>query len=1147
MTKNMTMPQQDSAAKDSLKANFEDKPAGFTGQCPLQQQEVAIFPVRYAVDEAPQNPDEPAPNPIPVDWQGHQSLPRLHKRTYTLRQLRDGWVYVVNRTTNTLDEYQVQGSSFSKVSQGSAESGDLPNCAEATSHLLYPRDHELFLAYSSVEWTPYTRERMTDPELQSRWMRELDLASYARTLDAPHCAPLKQLAESVADIDAGQAVAGQRFDSTTTPSEPIDTDAQYKSALGSDTVLGSVPDQDSALFIALDDNLGILDDLSMQAAGPAIELAAFEAEHMHRLTIAEHVEMLAGSNFSELESQMGLTPDEFYQFKQKAQRYLTAKATHREDVQRPSQFSGISSSIESIRLENELNAEYGDNIASQLNTLIDQWAARNDLRDQVRFEEAQQYSVEKRQELIALQADLTPSIEDLIAWLKHLGPDPVCLFHDQTDEEQCLSLLTNADAWLGFLSQDEKSQKWTIDDYAAPQTLLGLAIYNFDSELSSAIEQIANEFVEEDGIDLVTGSSVVKRGQEIFSVLSNDVIRNSRVFQSLRPPAQQSFDTLINVASKHFEKLWQGFEYKLLPAISSRQGPKWQTIGYIAISTIIQKQVDVLVPVIERDQNFPAKHASWKRSELQLNRQITAQKRVAQMGSPHERNGATGHLRVLNKQLAKLTNEMPEEFKITLTVERRTTTEIQQRIEAIQTLGRAELAVQMELKARDYMAYVRRVNAWVADNLNRGFGGLITALNIWNVHAAMTAATADGEWSRDESLNVGNMVATMLSGLTALSLMPMWSKMAQLTGTIPAIDGSSKAVLLTKAASSKWVAGREYRALFRTFSVRAIAMSGFAVIASVAEGVQVWDEIGRARAVDEKIVNSAKLFAIAGFGVVGAYQLIAGTMGWFGGAAAGAVFAPWTIVAAAVLGVILLASSVILDKIKREGFKLWLHRSRWSKSDPDYWPDTEEGHKDEMRALHEVLMCPTILAQTFKRDSSDRDNPNRGGVWLKLVLPPDVAGSNIRIYPIMVTEGTWFTEDRQTSYRAGMYSSYFAEGNWVAVDQLAEWDSLNVRRYKHQPLAQYDATDWRVWLVHVPRAKSMDRMEVEIHYPPSMLQRPDGKGYRFSIDLNGMRAGTLHENPYVHGEATEPNDKVERLVIDSIPARSRSVFNLGVI
>ncbi|MFT6466253.1 MAG: hypothetical protein ACJARL_003074 [Halopseudomonas sp.] len=197
-----------------------------------------------------------------------------------------------------------------------------------------------------------------------------------------------------------------------------------------------------------------------------------------------------------------------------------------------------------------------------------------------------------------------------------------------------------------------------------------------------------------------------------------------------------------------------------------------------------------------------------------------------------------------------------------------------------------------------------------------------------------------------------------------------------------------------------------------------------------------------------------------------------------------------------------------------------------------------------MRALHEVLMRPTILAQTIKDDTSGR---NSRGVWIKLVLPPDVAGNDISIHPVMVTEGGWLTEDRETSYRSGMYSSYFAQGNWVALDQVAEWITLDIRRYRHQPPAQYQANDWRVWLVHVPHSKGMDKMEVEIHYPPSMLQRPDGKGYRFSIDLRGMQAGILHDNPYIHGQVTEPNDKVERLVIDKIPARSRSVFTLGVI
>ncbi|WP_143520316.1 T6SS effector BTH_I2691 family protein [Halopseudomonas pelagia] len=1142
------MQQQDNATKDSLKANFEDKPAGFTGQCPLQQQEVAIFPVRYAVDEAPQDPDDPAPNPIPADWQGHQSLPRLHKRTYTLRQLRDGWLYVVDRTTNTLDEYQVQGSSFSKVSQGSAESGDPSSCANATRHLLYPRDHELLLAYSSVEWTSYTRERMADPELQSRWMRELDLNSYVRTLDAPHCAPLKQLADTVADIDAGQALAGQRFDSTTTPSEPIDTDAYYKSALGSDTVLGSVPDQDSALFIALEDTLGILDDLSMQAAGPAIELATFESEHMHRLTIAEHVEMLAGTNFSELESQMGLTPDEFYQFKQKAQRYLTAKATHREEMQSPSEFSGISSSIDSTRLEIELNTEYGDTIVDQLNSLIDQWAARDDLRGQVRFEESQQFSFEKRQELAQIQAALTPSLEDLIAWLEHLGSDPLSIFHDQTDEEQCLELISNADAWLGFLTQDQVGQSWFAKDYASPQTLLGLALYNFDAELASGIEQLANEFIDEESISLATASSVAKRTQEVSDVLSNETIRNSKIFQSLSQPAQQSFDTLIKVASSNFEKLWEGFEYKLLPAISSRLAPKWRTIGYVSITISIQTQLDVIIPTVVKNPEYRQQLARWTREEILLKRQISAQQRIVRTGNTHDQRAADIHVRRLSSDLEKLTAEMPQQIVARGTIRAQVqSNEIQQRLVALQTLGRSELAVQMELKARDYGAYMRRVNDWVINNFNRGFAGLITVLNIWNVHAAMIVARADGEWSQGDSLSVGTATATMLSGLTALSLMPMWSRMAQLTGNIAMSNGKSKTMLLTKAASNKWLVGHEFKLMFKTFAARAITMSGLAVIASVMEGVQIWGDIERSRATDEKIVNGAKLFGVSGLGLIGAYQLYAASSAWLGGGAAGAVFAPWTLIAVAIFGSIILISSAILESIKREGFKLWLHRSRWSSSDADYWSDTDEGHKDEMRALHEVLMRPTILAQTLDSTLSDRYNPNRGGIWIKLVLPPDVAGHDINIHPAMVTEGGWLSADRQTSHRSGMYAGYFSQGNWVRLDDLAEWDSLEARRYRHQTAAQYGLNDWRVWLVHLPHSKGMDRMEVEIHYPPALLQRPDNKGYRFSVDLNGVKAGTLYENPYVKGQVTEPTDSIEKLVLDSIPSGSRSSFTLGVI
>ncbi|MDB1114047.1 toxin VasX, partial [Pseudomonas extremaustralis] len=81
------------------------------GQCPLMQKEVAIFPVRYALDESPEKGSAQGPHPLPANWSG-STLPPLKSRSYTLRQLRDGWVYVWDSSAKTLHEYEVQGDMF---------------------------------------------------------------------------------------------------------------------------------------------------------------------------------------------------------------------------------------------------------------------------------------------------------------------------------------------------------------------------------------------------------------------------------------------------------------------------------------------------------------------------------------------------------------------------------------------------------------------------------------------------------------------------------------------------------------------------------------------------------------------------------------------------------------------------------------------------------------------------------------------------------------------------------------------------------------------------------------------------------------------------------------------------------------------------
>lgn len=1130
----MTILHRDQALLESLWAAFEDKPASATGQCPLQQREVAIFPVRYALDQAAESPDQAGPNPIPSDWQGHQTLPALSQRSYTLRQLRDGWLYVLDHTTNTLDEYQITGAGFSKVTSG-AEPSDQPlACGVSTNHVLYPRQHQLHIAYSNAQWTARTRERMQDPANQTKWMRPLDLAAYEKTLSAPHCAPLRQLGDAVADIDNGAAIPGQRFDSTTMPTEGTDIDATHKAALGSNTVLASVPDQDSALFIALDDTLGILDDLSMQSAGPALELTQFEEQHLHKLTIAQHVELLAGVDFSALEAQMDLSPEAFHTFKQTAQDYLTAKARYLKELNRPGEFSVVAAHAALEHHKQQLITAYGQDAPARLETLVEQWGARAPLRDQVRLEESQAFALEKQQALEDIHARLTPALQDLITWLKRLGPDPLGLFLDQTDEQQCLSLLSHADAWLAFLTQDQQTQQWIIKDYAAPRTLVGLANYNFDAELASGIEQLVEEFVEHGGISIATAASVAKRTQEISDVLSNETIRNSAIFQRLSRPAQKAYETLLRVASQHHESLWHAFEFKLLPAITSRHAPRWKTLAHATISVSIQSLISETRPFLVIDSQYQQKHAAWMQRVTQLTRRIDAQTRVATMGRTHDRMAAVRDVHQLKRQLETLMLEMPNKILASGEVNTRTLhTRTEQRTYSIQAHVRAELAQQLELKARDYGAYLKRVNEWTKRNATQGLAGLVTALNIWNFHEAMTTASADGEWNQQDQLAVSTAASSMLASLTTMTLIPAWSRISSLTGSVKTVSGKPQVMLLTKAAANKWNGGMAYKHLFKSFATRVIAVSVLSAIAAVSETLALQDQINESESQGRHLVLRTKQISTIAMAGVSIVQLGISLGAWTGAFSTGAVLAPWAVIALLLAGAVYFAASLLADALKLEGFKLWLYRSSWGKNSPSYWPDTEDGRRNELLALHETLLRPTLLAKT-----------QTNGLWLKLLLPPDLAGKTVTIEPAMITRGGWFTTDREADYRSGMYAGYFSQGCWVSSKEIGDW---GVRRVRNSPWPSYLKNEWRVWLAFLPRSAGMDKMELSINYPPEVLQRPDNLGYRFSIELIGLSTGDLHENPYITNSNAVPEPTGNPLQVELRSESSRSKFYLGVI
>ncbi|MDD2058469.1 LuxR C-terminal-related transcriptional regulator [Pseudomonas sp. GD03860] len=210
---------------------FTNAPIG-RGQCPWQQAQVAIFPVRYALDESPEvKGSSQGPHALPRDWP--RQSPELKTRSYTLRQLRDGWVYVWNSVEQTFHEYQVSGEYFTRHPWTDAQLNQdvRHNPGETQPYLLYSRRSHLRIAYSPVQWTWRMCELMrSSAPGQRQWMREVDLPTYCVSGQVDHGDELTELGKRVADI----LITGETppvFTSTKLPTQATEPGVPFKAAI----------------------------------------------------------------------------------------------------------------------------------------------------------------------------------------------------------------------------------------------------------------------------------------------------------------------------------------------------------------------------------------------------------------------------------------------------------------------------------------------------------------------------------------------------------------------------------------------------------------------------------------------------------------------------------------------------------------------------------------------------------------------------------------------------------------------------------------------------------------------------------------------------------------------------------------------------
>ncbi|MFC3285797.1 T6SS effector BTH_I2691 family protein [Litchfieldella rifensis] len=1077
------------ALREARDAEFEEVPLGSAAMCPLLR-DIAIFPVRYAIDESPAQAGEPGPHPLPEAWNG-PAYPKLKTRDYTLRQLRDGWLYVWSEETRDIDEYRVEGCVFT------GEGGDTKH------YLLYPSAARLAIVYSSVQWTERIRDMMRDnADARARLMRVVDpmaafdgLVTSALDSSAPlpsHIGPLTSLGESVADMLPDGATG--EFTSTTVATRPHEQDGDgadesvyevlgHKPEIHQNKILSKVPSKDEAIFVALDDDLGIVNDLTMSLLGREQELEQFNDEHGHRLETARVVEQLCGPDESRLPKAIREDAEARRQAMHTLHRRHIAQgeyeALQAQDDYLATRTGAHLPSVEGVGWlseRRELDAALQEmGIDPPGEEAYEAWKNKGIWRNDVRYDDAMVFVQEKEPELEHLQAHVAASLEDLTAWLERLPLEAEDLCFDTCDLQQSQGLIEFAHLVAQVVGATASGQKWLEGTFRERDSLIGLALVNFNSALGNAIETIARNFYEtgsadgqpEGGVEVGDIANVASRYNEIIAVLGLEHVQQSARYQALATPVQEAFETLRRVVAGSAKGAWEALAFQALPAMGAGAQASTDKIARGLMQSLVVALVhpDVERAYLVRRGDFEAGHAQWLDDMMTHKLQLEAARQaLAQEATAGERNAQMNRLRELEQQYQALALEEPKRIVAGESGGDPSNTGTQVRVSHLETLGYAELKQQHRLRLERLTQNAhQRMKTWM-ERRGGGLALLIAGLNLVNIADSVVTASREG-MSQADLEKIASQAGYTASAVMALWVMPYWNRAA--SGRFR-LNGQPKA--LAEVSFRAWKRGGKLAAA-RLAARLASAVVGMAAFAAIGAGVETWQVVqqhGRATSGEEQAALTAKGIATLSMTLTGAAQLIGAIAGrWV---AFAWVLAPWATWTLAIAGVVYLFASMIADYYHREGVRLWLYRSTWGKA--SQWSDSDEDQAAEMRTLTEALLAPSLKLIPVRR-STRRGSRGQLGYWIQLALPAALGGEAIQV------------------------SDNARRGFWAPVDSIDE--SLRRSRTTTPSLsaaAQYRADDpLRVWQAWLPAEEqgSDNPFTLTVDYAYTLLANPQGR------------------------------------------------------
>ncbi|WP_285349181.1 T6SS effector BTH_I2691 family protein [Vibrio sp. D173a] len=870
---------------------------------PTEALPAHFIPVRYAIDQL--ETEETQPFGLPDEWKG-QGPAKLNTVGYTLRQLRDGWLYVYDAINKSLDEYEIKGTQFTLYKLGESESPQSEQRGTpegAKPFLTYEDGSVLSICYSEHRWTWNMFMRvLNNPSNHIDRMRTVVLSANE---NQHNIAPIDKLTQ-VADIESS-AVDDGRFADSGIATKADEDGSTFKPVAAESELTSAIPEEESSYFVAIKDYAADIQDMSLNFVGAASPYRLFTDQFSNQWNLMQTAMQLCvfgASDEIDIPASVKRNGEELSFYTDMAEYYdsstqLDLAEKNKGAIQSgyPAQFSA--GAIESSQntqsaIAQSIQDKYG--ISASRFGYYEQWIASDRWRKQLNWKQMLSEMQTLSEQKEAMLAHVTCVKRDFISVLETLTPHHLERVFDLYSEETQYSLyqLHLAAVEAFSLMIEEEDRVWAESQWERPTSLLPLYTSGFSRTVYKELEKLLPD-------PLSTSPDDEEQWLDHVSSVSNKTGMYAKVMDFVTNPNTSETDILKDLA-KGFKELNILFKASisaafkgtlevgvsltsqasilLMPTLAkplTRNSFQWR-------ATIAERMAQTMPVSI--NENYAQEFKDWKTriednlAELKKNNRIIAEVNQNQRKATAKYKNALKNQRRLKKSLAVATLEYP------------------QRIILPDDLPKATVE------------FRTRIISEAADDLHKlfentgGLGFLALLFNSIALTDAMSSIADTGLMSSDEFLDIQQKLFYTASAWTGIRTGKLWDNVKgneklrkhSLHTLKKLVDRNAKGfknlILDDLKIFNKWLA----------------ITGALGALASGIEAYRSWQSIDDV------------------YGAIGAFQFLGASTGTF---STNLLFGGPVTAALVILTVTYLAINYMLNNIKQDDYQKWLDKLPW--------------------------------------------------------------------------------------------------------------------------------------------------------------------------------------------------------------------------